>query len=103
MMNQLKTAILLASLTALLLFVGQLIGGYNGLVVAGVFAVIMNFGSYWFSDKIVLMMYNAKEVKDTNHKLYSLVKDVSERAKIPVPKDYIISNKIFNYFFTERK
>lgn len=103
MMNQLKTVILLGLLTALLLFVGQLTGGYNGLVVAGIFAVIMNFGSYWFSDKIVLMMYNAKEVKESEaHKLYKLVREVSEEAKIPMPKVYIVPDKNANAFAVGR-
>src|SRR3989338_6596154 len=102
MMNQLKTVILLALLTALLLFVGQLIGGYNGLVIAGVFAVIMNFGSYWFSDKIVLAMYRAKEVNDTNHELYKITKEVSEKAKVPMPKVYIIPSDASNGFATGR-
>ncbi|MEK6868741.1 MAG: zinc metalloprotease HtpX [Nanoarchaeota archaeon] len=102
-MNQLKTVILLGLLTALLLFVGQLIGGYNGLIVAGIFAVIMNFGSYWFSDKIVLMMYGAKEVKESEaHKLYKIVREVAEEAKVPMPKVYIINMPSPNMFATGR-
>ena len=102
MMNQLKTVILLGLLTALLLFVGQLIGGYNGLVIAGIFAVIMNFGSYWFSDKLVLAMYRAKEVNDQNHELYKVTKEVSEKAKVPMPKVYIIPSDASNAFATGR-
>ncbi len=103
MMNQLKTVILLGLLTALLLFVGQLIGGYNGLIIAGIFAVIMNFGSYWFSDKIVLMMYNAKEVKESEaHRLHKLVKEVAEEAKVPMPRVYIINMPSPNMFATGR-
>lgn len=100
--NQIKTVVLLALLTALLLFVGQLIGGYNGLVIAGIFAVIMNFGSYWFSDKIILMMYRAKEVKDNNHQLYKIVKEVAEKANVPVPRVYIIPSDASNAFATGR-
>ncbi len=101
--NQLKTVVLLALLTALLLFVGQLIGGYNGLVIAGIFAVVMNFGSYWFSDKIVLMMYNAKEVKESEaHKLYKIVREVAEEAKVPMPKVYIINMPSPNMFAAGR-
>ncbi len=101
--NQLKTVVLLALLTALLLFVGQLIGGYNGLVIAGIFAVIMNFGSYWFSDKIVLMMYGAKEVKESEaHKLYKIVREVAEEAKVPMPKVYTINMPSPNMFATGR-
>src|SRR3989338_538407 len=102
MINKLKTVILLASLTALLLFVGNLIGGYNGLIIAGIFAIIMNFGSYWFSDKIVLMMYRAKEVADKSHPLYKTVKEVSEMAKLPMPKVYIIPTDASNAFATGR-
>jgi len=102
-MNQLKTVILLGLLTTLLLFVGQLIGGYNGLVIAGIFAVIMNFGSYWFSDKIVLAMYRAKEVKESEaHKLYKIVRGVAEQAKVPMPKVYIIPSEQANAMATGR-
>lgn len=101
--NQIKTVILLGLLTALLLWVGQLIGGYNGLVIAGIFAIIMNFGSYWFSDKIVLAMYKAKEVKESEaHKLYKIVREVSEEAKVPMPKVYVIPSEILNAFATGR-
>ena len=100
--NQIKTVVLLGLLTALLLWVGQLIGGYNGLAFAGIFAVILNFGSYWFSDKIVLAMYRAKEVKDTGHKLYKITREVAEKAKIPMPKVYIIPSNSPNAFATGR-
>lgn len=101
--NQLKTVVLLALLTALLLWVGQLIGGSSGLIVAGIFAVIMNFGSYWFSDKLVLMMYNAKEVKESEaHRLHKIVKEVAEKAKVPTPKVYIINMPSPNMFATGR-
>ena len=101
MMNQLKTVILLGLLTALLLFVGQLIGGYNGLIIAGIFSVIMNLGFYWFSEKIVLMMYNAKEVKESEaHRLHKIVKEVAEEAKVPMPKVYIINMPSPNMFAT---
>ena len=102
MINQLKTAILLGLLTALLLFVGNLIGGPSGLVVAGIFAVMLNFGSYWFSDKIVLMMYKAKEVTDKNHALYKIVKEVSGLANLPMQKVYIIPSEQSNAFATGR-
>lgn len=100
--NQIKTVILLGALTGLLLFVGQLLGGPSGLIIAGFFAIIMNFGSYWFSDKIVLKMYRAKEVKDSNHRLYQVVKEVVEKAKIPMPKIYIIPGDGSNAFATGR-
>jgi len=100
--NQLKTVILLGLLTALLLWVGQLLGGASGLIIAGIFAIIMNFGSYWFSDKIVLRMYRAKEVKDANHPLYKVVKEVVELAKIPMPRVYIVPDKNSNAFAVGR-
>ena len=102
MINQLKTVVLLASLTALLLFVGNLLGGYNGLIIAGIFAVLLNFGSYWFSDKIVLAMYKAKEITDKTHPLYKIVKEVVELAKMPMPKVYIIPSNASNAFATGR-
>ncbi len=101
-MNQLKTVILLALLTALLLFVGRLVGGPAGLLVAGMFAVIMNVGSYWFSDKIVLFMYKAKEVKDKNHKLYRITKEIAQKAGLPMPKVYTIPSEQANAFATGR-
>ncbi|MBI2208106.1 zinc metalloprotease HtpX [Candidatus Woesearchaeota archaeon] len=102
MINQFKTIVLLGLLTALLLWVGQLLGGISGLYIAGVFAILMNFGSYWFSDKIVLMMYRAKEVPDKNHPLYKIVKEVSEMAKLPMPKVYIIPTDNANAMATGR-
>ena len=102
MINQLKTVVLLGLLTALLLWVGQLLGGISGLYIAGVFAILMNFGSYWFSDKIVLMMYRAKEVTDKNHQLYKIVNEVAKLADIPMPKVYIIPTDNANAMATGR-
>jgi len=101
--NQLKTVILLGALTGLLLFVGQLVGGASGLTIAFIFAIIMNIGSYWFSDKIVLKMYRAKQINESdNPRLYKIVKEVIERAKVPMPKVYIIPNESLNAFATGR-
>src|SRR3989338_7511881 len=100
--NQLKTVILLGLLTALLLWVGQLLGGISGLYIAGFFAILMNFGSYWFSDKIVLAMYRAKEVKDDSHPLYKIVKEIVELEKMPMPKIYTIPSEQANAFATGR-
>jgi len=101
--NQLKTVILLSLLTALLLFVGRLIGGNAGLAVGLAFAIIMNFGSYWFSDKIVLMMYKAKKVtKKEAPQLYDIVKEVSQKAQLPMPAVYIIPTQTPNAFATGR-
>src|SRR3989338_5505955 len=88
--NQVKTAVLLAMLTVLLLGVGSFFGR-NGLVFAGIFVVLMNFGSYWLSDKIVLWMYRAKEAKQSEYpKLYKIVKEVAKLSNLPMPKVYVI-------------
>ncbi len=101
--NQLKTVVLLGALTGVLLFVGQLVGGASGLKFALIFAIIMNLGSYWFSDKIVLRMYRAKQINESeNPRLYKIVKEVSEKSKIPMPKVYILPSDGLNAFATGR-
>ena len=100
--NQLKTAVLLAVLTALLLWIGSFFGK-AGFYFAIVFVGIMNFGSYWFSDKIVLWMYKAKEAKQSEYpKLYKIVKDVSNLSGLPMPKVYVIPSEQSNAFATGR-
>ena len=84
MSNVLKTALLLGALSALLLFIGESLGGSQGLVIGFAFAVVMNFGSYWFSDKIVLKMYRAREV-GPGHPLYGIVNRLALRAGLPQP------------------
>ncbi|MBN2458456.1 zinc metalloprotease HtpX [Candidatus Woesearchaeota archaeon] len=102
-MNRLKTFVLLSVLTALLLFVGQMLGGYSGLAVAGFFVVIMNIVSYFFSHKIVLMMYRAKEAKEKDQpELYKIVREVAQLAGIPMPKVYIVPSEQPNAFATGR-
>src|SRR3989338_3668917 len=101
--NQFKTVILLGALTALLLLVGQLLGGQGGLLIGLMFALVINFGSYWFSDKIVLMMYGAKEAKKSDYpELHKMVQEVAESANIPTPKVYIVHSNISNAFATGR-
>lgn len=101
--NQIKTVILLGLLTGLLLGVGQLVGGARGLTIAFIFAIVINFGSYWFSDKIVLKMYRAKEIKENdNPKLYKVVREVTQLASIPMPKVYMIPSDNANAFATGR-
>ncbi|MBW2977041.1 zinc metalloprotease HtpX [Candidatus Woesearchaeota archaeon] len=103
MINQLKTVILLGLLTGLLLWVGQLVGGPSGLTIALVFAVIMNFGAYWFSDKIVLAMYRAKEINEAdNPRLFKIVHEVSQKANVPMPKVWIIPSDSSNAFAVGR-
>src|SRR6266550_1265172 len=101
MPNGLKTAMLLGLLSGLLLVIGQLLGGANGMLVGLIFAVVMNFGSYWFSDKIVLRMYRAQEV-GAGHRLYSTVERLSRQAGLPMPKVYIIPDPSPNAFATGR-
>jgi heat shock protein HtpX len=103
MNNQLKTVVLLALLTALLLWVGELLGGMQGLIFAGIFVFIMNMVSFWFSDKIVLAMYRAKEVKEHDApRLHKIVREVVQLAGIPMPKVYIIPSSSPNAFATGR-
>ncbi len=100
--NQVKTAVLLAMLTALLLGVGSFFGR-NGLIFAAIFVVLMNFGSYWFSHKIVLWMYRAKEAKEKDYpKFYRIVKEIAELSSLPMPKVYVIPTNSPNAFATGR-
>jgi heat shock protein HtpX len=103
MTNVLRTTVLLAALTALFLVIGGAIGGNQGLFIAFVFALLMNFASYWFSDKIVLSMYGAREVSlNEAPDLYRLVQRLAQRAGIPMPRVYIIPSDAPNAFATGR-
>ncbi len=99
--NTVKTAFLLGTLSALLLLAGQAVGGQGGLLVALVIAAVMNFGSYWFSDKIVLAMYRAQEV-GPDHPLSRIVARLVQRTGVPMPKVYIIPTDTPNAFATGR-
>jgi heat shock protein HtpX len=102
-MNRTKTFLLLAALTALLLWMGQALGGTAGLILALSFAVLMNFGAYWFSDKIVLRMYSAQEVGPAEAPgLYGLVRELAMRAGLPMPRVYLIPEQTPNAFATGR-
>lgn len=101
MPNGLKTALLLGALSALLLVLGEALGGGQGLIMGFFFAVAMNFGSYWFSDKIVLRMYSAKEV-GPGHPLHQMVSDLAQRAALPQPRVYVIPQASPNAFATGR-
>ncbi len=101
MSNGLKTAFLLGALSALLLGLGEALGGAGGLATAFVFAALMNLGSYWFSDKIVLRMYRAGEV-GPGHRLYGIVERLAVRAGLPMPKVYVIPEPSPNAFATGR-
>jgi len=101
--NMIKTTLLLASLTGLLVIVGQMIGGTTGMILAFVFAIVMNFGSYWYSDKIVLKMYKAQEVSSAEApELYGIVQKLAMRANLPMPKVYIVNTSMPNAFATGR-
>jgi heat shock protein HtpX len=103
MANLMKTGVLLAALTVLLVLIGGALGGQNGMVMAFVLALVMNFGSYWFSDKIVLAMYRAQPVDEAaSPALYRIVRTLATRAGIPMPKVYIIPGEAPNAFATGR-
>ncbi|MCE5301289.1 MAG: zinc metalloprotease HtpX [Spirochaetia bacterium] len=102
-MNYFKTFVLMALLTVGFVIVGDYVGGQNGMLVAFGLAVAMNFFSYWFSDKMVLAMYGAKEVKREDAKeLYITVSNLATRANLPMPKVYIMNTPMANAFATGR-
>jgi heat shock protein HtpX len=100
-MNAMKTAVLLAGLTALFIVVGGLIGGQGGMMFAFILAMVMNVGSYWFSDKIVLRMYHAQPV-GPEHPLFRMTQRLAQKAGLPMPKVYIIPDPSPNAFATGR-
>jgi heat shock protein HtpX len=101
--NQIKTALLLGGLTGILLLIGALVGGRTGLLIGLIFAGGMNFVSYWFSDKIVLKIYKAREVdKVQESELFNIVQDIISRTKLPMPKVYVIDSQQSNAFATGR-
>ena len=103
MFNMLKTAVLMAAITALFMAIGSLLGGRQGMMLALVVALGMNFFSYWFSDKLVLRMYNAHEVDATSApQFYAMVRDLAQRAQLPMPKVYLIDEDAPNAFATGR-
>jgi len=102
-MNIVKTGLLLGALTGLLMFIGGYFGGQQGVVIAFIFAMIMNFGSYWFSDKLILKMYKAQEVSVKQApELYTMVRNLALQASLPMPKVYIIPGDTPNAFATGR-
>jgi heat shock protein HtpX len=103
MSSMIKTTILLAALTGLIMLIGGMLGGRGGLEIAFVFAIGMNFFSYWFSDKMVLKAYGAKPLDATNApELYSIVNELANAANIPMPKLYMIESDTPNAFATGR-
>lgn len=102
-MNTVKTIGLMVFMTLLLVFVGAAIGGRSGMIIAFAMATIMNFGSYWFSDKIVLRMYRAQPVSEAEApELYAIVRTLVQKAGLPMPKVYIIPEDTPNAFATGR-
>jgi len=103
MSSMFKTAILLAVLTAMLILIGGAIGGRQGMMVAFVLAMAMNFFSYWFSDKIVLSMYGAQPIDEAQApRLYAILRRLTTRAQIPMPRVYLIPTDTPNAFATGR-
>lgn len=101
--NTIKTVFLIVLMTVLLIVIGRVLGGSTGMLIAFVFAIGMNFFSYWFSDKIVLKMYKAQEVTAAeNPRLYNIVSRLAQRANLPMPKVYIIPSGTPNAFATGR-
>lgn len=102
-MNWMKTFLLMGALTALVVLIGDLLGGRQGMVMAFAFAIIMNFGAYWFSDKIVLSMYGAQQVDESQApRLFGIVRKLAAGANLPMPKVYIIPAGQPNAFATGR-
>jgi len=101
--NLLKTAVLMAAITALFMAIGAAIGGRQGMILALAVAVAMNFFSYWFSDKLVLKMYNAQEVDATSApQFHHMVSELAQRAGLPMPRVYLIQEDAPNAFATGR-
>lgn len=102
-MNTIRTTLLLGALTGLLMLIGGYFGGKSGVVIAFLFAMVMNFGSYWFSDKIVLRMYKAQEISESQApELYGIVKNLALRGGLPMPRVYVIPENTPNAFATGR-
>ncbi len=102
-MNRMKSVMLLATLTALLLWIGQALGGQGGLMLALICAGVMNFGAYWWSDKIVLRMYGAQEISAAEApELWRIVQELAHRARMPMPRVYVIPEEAPNAFATGR-
>ena len=103
MFNLMKTAVLMAAITALFMAIGGMVGGKAGMMVALLVAVGMNFFSYWFSDQMVLKMYNAREVDATSApRFYAMVQELARNAQLPMPRVYLIDEAQPNAFATGR-
>ncbi len=102
-MNTMKTFLLMGLLTVLLVVIGRVIGGQSGMIFAFLFALVMNFASYWWSDKVVLSMYRAQELTQAdNPALFQMISDLTGRAGLPMPRVYLIPQDQPNAFATGR-
>lgn len=102
-MNYIRTFTLLLTLTLILIWVGNMFGGPRGAIIAFIFASVLNIGSFWFSDKIVLSMYGAREVsRNEAAELYDILQKLTSDAKMPMPKIFIMDQKVPNAFATGR-
>jgi heat shock protein HtpX len=102
-MNNIKTLVLLVTLTLVLVWAGAAVGGRHGMTIALIFAFGLNFFAYWFSDKVVLRMYGARQVSESEApELYSIVRRLAQRAEIPMPRIYMINEEQPNAFATGR-
>jgi len=103
MFNLMKTAVLMAAITALFMAIGSLLGGRQGMMLALIVALGMNFFSYWFSDALVLKMYNAQQVDETSApQFYRMIQELARNAQLPMPKVYLIEEDAPNAFATGR-
>jgi heat shock protein HtpX len=101
--SRIRTTILLAALTGLIIWIGDMFGGRQGMYIAFVMALVMNAGSYWFSDKIVLAMYHAQPIEEhQNPELYRIVRELTAEANLPMPRVYMIPEETPNAFATGR-
>src|SRR6266705_6230218 len=99
MFNWVKTAMLMAAITALFIVIGGMIGGSRGMTIALVIALGMNFFSYWFSDQLVLRMYNAQQVDEASApQFHRIVQELAQRAGLPMPRVYLIEEDAPNAF-----
>src|SRR5262245_47450884 len=103
MSNTIRTTVLLATLTGLIVWLGQFLGGSQGAMFALVAAAVMNIGSYWFSDRIVIAMYRGREIKESDDpELFAIVRELAQRNHLPMPKLYVIPTESPNAFATGR-
>jgi heat shock protein HtpX len=101
--NIIKTTILLAALTALVVWIGEMLGGGQGAMIAFIFAAVMNIGSYWFSDRIVIAMYRGQPIAESDDpELYAMVRELALESHIPMPRLYLIPSESPNAFATGR-